>query len=153
MKISEILVKSLMKTAIFEMAYERKHAINVLVNLQDHIAEHLVKACMYEFDNSVNHWQTEMNAALGRINRLKLKSSNGYLDKKTLFDYLFTQPLGTIDDVQNYMNDISRSKDYRGLKIDQPDARIIHEKLFWLLDHTTTQLSNGLFRGIDTGDK
>ena len=153
MKIKEILVRSLMNTKLFEMAYERKQAINILVGIQDHIAEHLVKLFMYSGDRNVSHWKSEVDGALRRINRMRLKSSNDYLDKSTLFDYLFTQPVGTIDDVQVYMNDISRSKDYRGLRIDQPDAREIHKQILFLMDDVTDELSTGTFRSISPQDE
>lgn len=148
MKITDIVVNALMRTSVFEQAYHRRQALDILISLQDHIALHLVKLYMYADSQSVNHWQSELNAAFARVNRVKVKSSGQRLDANTLRDYLFEQPLGTIADVQQFMNDIARSPEYRDLHIDQPDAAVIHKQIWWLADDIVHELAPGTFEKI-----
>jgi hypothetical protein len=71
MKIREILCRELLKTNLFELAYSRRRAIDMVSDLQDQISIHLIKTIMYSESQWTDHWYTELNAWLLKI---KLKT-------------------------------------------------------------------------------
>lgn len=75
--LTEILVESLAKTKIFEMANSREKYIDVVRGLTDQVVQNwcLVKYCnMYDEENYNRlHWSKELLAHLGYIYRQKIK--------------------------------------------------------------------------------
>jgi hypothetical protein len=120
MKIREILFKKLLETELFDLAYSRRRAIDMVSDLQDQIAIHLIKTIMYSNSEWTNHWYNELNAWFLKIKLKKLKENNRPLDETTLYNLLFLEPLGTINDVQDIMNIIY--KDYPKLSMTFWDA-------------------------------
>ena len=146
MRIKEVLINGLMSTAIFEMAFEKKVAMNNARNFQLQIAYHLVKLSMYNESSFANHWIQEVNTWLKNIQRHELKESNRPLDKQSLFNILFVEPLETIDEVQDYMNDAY--EEYPDLKINQPSAAEINKNLNWQLSGICDDIANKQFKDI-----
>ena len=107
MRIIEIIIDSLIKTSIFEMAFAKADAIRKTSELQFEISEHLVKVFMYsEYSEHVNHWCNELNSWLKKIQKLKLKNSNKPLPYNVLRKILWEQPVESIEEVQSHMNHI-----------------------------------------------
>lgn len=135
-----------MSTAIFEMAFEKKKAIDNANNLQLPIAQHLVKLEMYSESLLVNHWTVEVNAWLKKIQSYKVKATTKPLDNVTLLKILFEEPLGDISDVQWRMDEAY--EDYPDLEINQPNASIIHKTLTWKLQSVCQDIANRQFKDI-----
>lgn len=146
MKIRELLIRGLMKTSLFEMAFSRAEAIKRATNLQFQIAEHVVKIFMYHESNDLSHWCDELNAWLKKIQRHKLKETNQPLSFDVLRQILWEQPLESIDEVQSYMNEISY--EYPKTVINQPDAAVIHKLVEDLLFQVCLAVSQNKFRDI-----
>jgi hypothetical protein len=146
MKISELLVSSLMKTSLFEMAFVKKVAIDKARYLQNQIARHLVKIYMYSDSEYVRHWKNEVSTWLLDIQENKLKGTNKPLSYKELMLILFEEPLGTIDDIQVKMNRVYC--EYTDLKINQHDPAMISRELAWLMPAVCKDISVGLFTRI-----
>lgn len=146
MKISEILCNSLINTSLFEMAFNKKVAIDKARNLQNQISRHLVKIVMYSNSQYVNHWCSEVDSWLHDIQDNKVKGTNKPLQYRDLYNILFIEPLETESDVQSKMN---RSfKEYPSLHIDETDARIVNKKLQWVLDAACTDIESSSFESI-----
>jgi hypothetical protein len=128
------------------MAFEKKVAINNARHLQTEIAYHLVKLSMYSESLFINHWSQEVNTWLKKIQRHKLKGTNRPLDKQDLFNILFVEPLETIDEVQDYMNDAY--EEYPDLQIDQPSAAEINKNLAWQLQGICQDIARKQFKDI-----
>lgn len=135
-----------MSTTIFEMAFEKKVAIDKARSLQSQIAYHLVKINMYSSSSLVPHWTKEVNVWLQLIQRNKLKGTNNPLNKQDLFKILFDEPLGTVVDVQDYMNEAH--EEYPDLPIDQPSAAEVNKTLSWQLQGVCNDIANKLFKNI-----
>jgi hypothetical protein len=146
MKIRDLIIDRLSETAIFEMAFRRKIAIDKARSLQNQIARHLIKLEMYASSSQINHWRTELNGWLHDIQDNELKHTGKPLDKETLFNILFDEPLGAISDVQSKMNKIHR--EYQNFPLDQPDAATINKNLYSVLFAICLDISNSNFQDV-----
>jgi hypothetical protein len=146
MRIIEILIDSLIKTSIFEMAFSKADAIRKTSELQFEIAEHLIKVFMYSESEYVNHWCNELNSWLKKIQKLKLKNSNKPLPYNVLRKILWEQPVESIEEVQSHMNHIYR--EYKNLSISKPDARVIHSHIAIVLHDICTDISKDKFYDV-----
>ena len=63
-----------------------------------------------------------------------------------MFNILFVEPLETIDEVQDYMNDAY--EEYPDLKINQPSAAEINKNLNWQLSGICDDIANKQFKDI-----
>ena len=83
---------------------------------------------------------------LDKIQEHRLKGTNKPLNEKELFNILFIEPLGTIDDIQARMNRIYR--DYPDTKIDQPQATEVSKQLSWVMPKICSAIANENFIDI-----
>ena len=83
---SEYLVKCLSKTAIFEMAYDRKQFFQAVDNLVFQLVENwcLVRSCYYKNNINKQHWQSELNAHISNIRKRVVK-----IDKRKVVTEVF----------------------------------------------------------------
>lgn len=146
MKITEIAIHLMMKTSIFEMAFARAEAIKKVSELQFEIAEHLIKVFMYSESEFVNHWCNELNSWLRKVQRYKPKSSKKPLPYEVLRKILWEQPLESIDEVQSIMNEVSY--DYQNVKINEPDAQVVHKHVEDVLSKICADISENKFRDV-----
>lgn len=126
MKITDAVLDLLNDTLLFEMAYERKVAINKIRELQTEICVHLVKYFYFEYNRNSDHWLTEIDAWLSKINFIRLKPNGKKLSGDAYYNILFDEPLGhgvvAINDITTYLNrtykDLSKSglSDYQILE-------------------------------------
>ena len=146
MRIREIFLDFLNETALFEMAFERKIAIQKARNLQNQIIRHIIKVYMYDKSEYVNHWCKEINGSLWDIQDNWVKGTKMPLDRDTLFKILFSEPVDSIDEVQHKMNRIY--KEYPTLQINEPDASSIHKNIYTVIDLVCGDISNNNFNDI-----
>ena len=146
MKISEIFLDTIASTKLFEMAFERKVAIQKARNLQNQISRHLIKIIMYSNSEYVNHWCNELNSWLIDISDTILKRTNRPLDSATLMKILFEEPMESVDEVQRKMNKIYN--EYPEVSIDEPDGRIVHSKLYSMLNNICDDIAVDKFYDI-----
>ena len=150
MKISDLLVNALMSTHLFEMAFAKKVAMDRARDLQLTVAQHLVKIVMYSSSTYVYHWKKEIDGWLRQIQSRKLRGTNQPLNERDLFLILFDEPLGTLVDVQDMMNQIYEN--YPDLEIDQPSAGQVSQKLSWMMSNVCKDMAQKQFKGIDHYD-
>jgi hypothetical protein len=146
MRIRDVLLDFLNETALFKMAYRRRIAIDRVRDLQQEIADHLIKVIMYSDTMHINGWFNELNSWFDRIQNYRVKNNNMPLDQITLMNLLFKEPLGTVDDVQSVMNHLH--KRMPELFITQFDCQIVHEQLYWILTNICSDISKNKFINI-----
>lgn len=146
MKIKGIFLDFLNETNLFEMAFERKIAIQKARNLQNQISRHIIKVYMYSDSDYVNHWYNELNSWFWDIQDTVLKNTKKPLDYHTLMKILFEEPMETVEEVQNKMNKIYR--EYKDLKIYEPNAIEIHKQMYSLINDVSNDISNNRFEDI-----
>lgn len=119
MKIKSILEEWLFNLPIFEMAYERREALNQIENLNYQIDLHLVKILTVDISHETkSHWLTELNAWLRKINNIKIKGKRPKFVKDVYYKHLFIHLLGDLDSFRNILNDI---------RIDNPNYVFVDE--------------------------
>jgi len=146
MRIEEILVKVLMKTSIFEMAYDRQKAIDIVSDLSPEIFDHLLKLWVLEYPQGKNHWISEINAWLRKINRIRLKSSKKKPSKQDLYDWMVFEASPHYD--EDYVNEMIllwKNEDYIGVPVRDFDVDIILNQIFHVIELICTDISAGNF--------
>ena len=155
MKLSEIILDGIIRTSLFEMANDRAIIIQGVHNLTPNIILHLVKILMFgEECVSVNHWCSEINAALRKIQLNKLKGSHKPLNSEKLYDIMFIGPLGHTSTAEEWMSVVWDEQDskgkfkYRKLPIQQPSGTIIHGALEKIISKVSVDISKQAFKDI-----
>lgn len=149
MKISDIISDWIINTELFEMAYQRKKAIDIITNYQGQIATHLVKHLYYDVSiETKKHWEAEINAWLGTINRIKLKG-NKRLNPEVYYKILFEEPLGELSDIQGIVDSIDRFDDGMSSYGKVGDIRAVHEPCEKILHAISYDASHDKLQRID----
>lgn len=147
MKISDIVQDWLFDTPIFEMAHQRKRAIELVTNHQHQIAVHLIKHLHYDVsDETKNHWEAEINAWLGSIKGIKLKNGKR-LSGDVYYRILFTEPLGETTDIIDLIDTIDNfyGMNHHG-KIGS--VQFLHERIEKILHTLSFDMANGKLKQI-----
>ena len=142
----DAMIDFLNETKLFEMAFERKIAIQKARNLRNQSSRHLIKISMYSDSEYVNHWFNELNSWLWDIQDNILKNTKKSLDYPTLMKILFEEPMETVDEVQYKMNQIYR--EYKDLKIYEPNSAEIHKHLYLIINAMCKDISDNNFEDI-----
>lgn len=135
-----------MNTSLFEMAYQRKIAIEKVRNLQDTLADHLIKVLIFPHSRSVNHWYNEINSYLTKINIVKIKPHGERFFDSHLFDILFDEPMGTEEDLTDRIRLIK--SEYPRLKMSSITVDQLKIELMNILNNVCRDLSLGEVRDI-----
>lgn len=145
----------IIRTSLFEMANDRATVIQGVHNLTPNIILHLVKIFMFGKQTpTYNHWCSEINAALRKIQLNKLKGSNKPLNREKLYQIMFDGPLGHTSTAEEWMSVVWDEQDnrgkykYRKLPIHQPNGTIIHKYLQNTLDMITYDIANQKFKDV-----
>ena len=146
MKIVDLLLDRLTDTALFEMAFSRKKARDKASDLQIPIAKHLIKILMFGNSSIQAHWIKETNTWLYDIQDMRIKNQNKPLNSKVLFQLLFEEPLGSIEDTQIRMN--RAHNDYPDETITQPNATEVNRQLSWIYQNVCQAISDSQFKGL-----
>lgn len=75
---------------IKEMAYSKSDAIHKFITFNELRIDHLIMIYLYPYNNSVEHWLTEICAWCK--NSYRVKPNNRLLSAKTLYDLLWLRP-------------------------------------------------------------
>ena len=147
MRIKEIILDAIIGTSLFEMAFQRKRAIDVVQSLSYEIDLHLLKILIYEQVRDYDKWCSEINTWLLRIQRTRLKSDNLPLNFEILYRLLWEGYLETPDEVRDLMSDIDReySKSYKLINYDYFE---VHKKLQSILYHACQDIALTKFKDI-----
>lgn len=96
MLLNEILLRRLMKTKLFEMAFHRKTVIEKIDNISMPLAEHMVKVLYFDYQYQARtHWFREINGYLSVVFRANVKNANPpRLPYETYFHLLWEGPFG-----------------------------------------------------------
>lgn len=144
MRLSDLVKDWVLETDLFEMAYQRKKAINIITGLQQPIARHVVKYLHYDASNETkNHWIAEINAWLYTIDEIKLKN-NKKLSPEVYYKLLFDEPLGELTDLQGIVKNIDKddSMSIYDKSNTLPETHEKCEKILYTISH---DLANNKF--------
>ena len=84
------LLDILMETRVFELAYNRKTAVNKVRDISLNTSMELLKILMYKDSRNQNHWRAKFDGWMASIKRY----SKGTLKERDLYNLLWSEPLG-----------------------------------------------------------
>ena len=147
MKLKTLLEDWVFNLPIFEMAYERREAINQIENLNYQIALHLTKVLTVDISSETKlHWLSELNAWLRKINNIKIKGKRPKFDKDVYYKHLFIHLLGDLDSFIDISYDIKRdNQNYTFIK--EPH-NASYKKLEYVLNAICYDIANYKFSSI-----
>jgi len=147
MRIKEIILDAIIGTHIFEMAFNRKQAIDAIQANSYEIDLHLLKILMYERVRDYDHWCTDINTWLSKIQRTRLKHNKKPLDFITLYKTIWEGYLESPGEVQDLMSDIDKkySKSYKLINYDYFE---VHKKIQSILYDICQDISLTKFKDI-----
>jgi hypothetical protein len=147
MKIKEFILDVIISTELFEMAFNRKQAIDAIQYQSYEINLHLLKILMYGQVRDYEHWCSELNAWFFKIQRTRLKYNKQSMDFKTLYKILWEGYLESTQEVRDLITDIDNeySKSYKLLNGDYLD---IHKQIEDILYSVCYDISLSKFKDI-----
>jgi hypothetical protein len=137
------LVDLLNKTILFEMAYERKHALNRLDSLSHQISTHILKLIIFNNSSNFNHWLGELNSWLNQVDDIRLKPNNKKLNKQDYLKYLKELYLENEDQVQKNIQKLKKLYPNEQVSID--DSTKVTNKLNNLINKICIELAADKF--------
>lgn len=147
MKLKTLLEEWLFNLPIFEMAYERREAINQIENLNYQIAVHLTKVLTIDISSETKlHWLSELNAWLRKINNIKIKGKRPKFDKDVYYKHLFIHLLGDLDSFINISDDIKTDNPEYDFPIESYAES--YKKLEYVLNAICYDIANYKFTSI-----
>jgi len=147
-EITNYLLDRVCNTTLFEMAHERKLALDVVRGVANQIVFHLIYLYLYPESPAKNHWKTEINVFLNKIDNLWLKpTGRKKLSGKDYYDKLFSEPLeGDIIQLKSRVNKIIRKEGEPSKTI---NLFLLKESLEKIIHDISYDLSNDQFVTIE----
>lgn len=151
MKLKDLLIDSLNSTRLFEMAYERKKALQHISSLQRTVVVHFVKYFGLDSPQNKNHWLSELNAYFYDLNDLELKPNSRRLGKHDYMNILWEEPLGHGKQAITRIRTGLLHQQYKGVNSTALTDSQIYEILFKIYDTVCADMANDTFlsRGIE----
>jgi hypothetical protein len=149
MRIVEIL-DALNSTRLFEMAYERKQAKDLVTSLSPQIFDHLLKLFVLESPNTTQHWIREINAWLFKINKIYLKPNKLKPQKNDLYNWLVfdSAPYYSEQYIDTEIK-IMKRNDYKNIPIRDYDSSDVLNKILSIINQVSIAISNNTFESIE----
>jgi len=147
-EITNYLLDRVCNTTLFEMAHERKLALDTVRAVTNQIIFHLIYLYLYPESSAKNHWKTELNAFLNKIDNLWLKpNGRKKLSGKDYYDKLFSEPLeGDIIQLKSRVNKIIQKE---GKPNSEVNLYLLKESLEKIIHTISYDLSNDDFISIE----
>jgi hypothetical protein len=97
MKIKEILLDKFLETKIFEMAYSRQRAWEVVHGKSKPLTDHIIKLLTMPNARDRYHWVNEINVWIEDIQDIILKPGNSRLKERDYANWLIYEPEHNIE--------------------------------------------------------
>lgn len=145
----DYLEDRLFETKLFEMAYDRRKALDILSSYNNQIALHFIKVSLFPDHKDCEHWKEELwNWLTHQIDAIRLKPKGRKLKYSDYYEYLFDQPLGHEGAVEQKVKSMQKGK---RLPDDLPDMNFeeVRLKLNIMYEELCDDLSIDNYDGID----
>ena len=145
MKVLDLLIN----TPLFEMAYERRKAKDLISDLSPNIVDHMIKLFVMHSPETKNHWISEINSWLFKIDAITLKPKNKRLQKTDIYEWLLIDNVPTYDasyvhrKIKHWKN-----SEYQNVIYTDFDAEFVMNKIKQILEHVCMDISNDNFQSV-----
>jgi hypothetical protein len=119
------LLDILMETRIFELAYNRKTAVNKVRDISLNTSMELLKILMYKDSRNQNHWRAKFDGWMASIKRY----SKGTLKERDLFHLLWVEPLGDLDQLEDLISMVESDYYSPSYHIDYSNLPSLHKQM------------------------
>lgn len=132
------LLDMLMETRIFELAYNRKTAMDKVRDLSLNTSMELLKIIMYKNSRNQNHWRGKFDGWMSGIKRY----SKGTLKERDLFNLLWVEPLGDIDQLEDLISMVEIDYYIPSHHIDYNDLPSLHNQMKDIFANISRDITN-----------
>lgn len=149
MRLVEIISDWIAESSLFEMAHERKKALQQVRGLQFTLSEHLVKILHFNSPENLNHWISEVNGYLSLMDRIRVKG--GKLKNLSPRDYqliLWEEPLGHGVESVSILTKKHLKRDYPNVPETELSDYQIYEILHKIYSDLIYDIPNNKFEDI-----
>ena len=138
------VIDLLNQTPLFELAYQRRKALDKIDGLSYQISTHLLKVFLFPTSPNVKHWLGELNGWLIQLNDLRLKPSNNKPTYKDFIQNLKNPYLENSNQVEEMILSTIRYNQEETPKYD-----IDSEDVIKMIEKICLDLSSGNFTPLD----
>jgi hypothetical protein len=114
-----------METRIFELAYNRKNAMDKVRDLSLNTSMELLKILMYQDSRNQPHWQGKFDGWMAGIKRY----SKGTLKERDLINLLWEEPLGNMDQLEDLISMVESDYYKPSHYINYNDLSSLHKQM------------------------
>jgi hypothetical protein len=114
-----------METRIFELAYNRKNAMDKVRDISLNTSMELLKIIMYKDSRNQNHWRGKFDGWMSGIKRY----AKGTLKERDLFHLLWTEPLGELDQLVDLISMVEADYYTPSYHIDYTNLPSLHKQM------------------------
>ena len=131
------------------MAYERRKAKDLISDLSPNIVDHMIKLFVMHSPETKNHWISEINSWLFKIDAITLKPKNKRLQKTDIYEWLLIDNVPTYDasyvhrKIKHWKN-----SEYQNVIYTDFDAEFVMNKIKQILEHVCMDISNDNFQSV-----
>lgn len=131
MKLWDILLDKFIETSLFEMAYSRKKAWQIVNGQSFELVNYIIKMIIMPNAQYWDHWRKEINGWIRNIRNIRLKPKNKPLAKYQIIEWLIHEPDFNIKRMANQL-----VHDYFNDNVDVPqDLNIqVQNVLAWIIN-------------------
>ena len=119
------LLDILMETRIFELAYNRKTAMDKVRDISLNTSTELLKILMYKDSRNQNHWRGKFDGWMSGIKRY----SKDTLKERDLFHLLWVEPLGDLNQLEDLISMVELDYYSPSYHIDYNDLPSLHSQM------------------------
>ena len=119
------LLDILMETRIFELAYNRKNAMDKVRDLSLNTSMELLKILMYQDSRNQPHWQGKFDGWMAGIKRY----SRNTLKERDLINLLWEEPLGNMDQLEDLISMVESDYYKPSHHINYNDLPSLHKQM------------------------
>jgi len=140
------LLDILMETRIFELAYNRKTAMNKVRDISLNTSMELLKILMYKDSKNQSHWRGKFNGWVASIKRY----SKGTLKERDLIKLLWGEPLGNLDQLEDLISMVEADYYKPSHHINYNDLPALHNQMKNIFTDISKDIANNKHININS---
>jgi len=132
------LLDILMETRIFELAYNRKTAMDKIRDISLNTSMELLKIIMYKNSRNQNHWRGKLDGWFSSIKRY----ARGTLKERDLFHLLWVEPLGELGQLEDLISMVEADYYTPSHHIDYTNLPALHNQMRNIFTSISRDMAN-----------
>jgi transcription termination factor NusB len=143
----QLLAQKLESTELFEMAYNRRKAIDIISVFHIQIVKHFIKVALFPEHRDSQHWNHELEVWLSEIDDIKTKPNGRRLKYEDYYENLYDGVLGHSGALFDKVKSLYRTNSIE--YIPDVDYEILHNKFQQMYEELCDDFSIGTYKGLN----